>query len=55
MKGDKPVTLSVGEPFTTTITVALFFALLILALPVILYELFDVHPACDEPPSSAAR
>jgi sec-independent protein translocase protein TatC len=38
-EGDKPVTLSVGEPFTTTLTVAFYFAL-VLALPVILYELF---------------
>jgi sec-independent protein translocase protein TatC len=37
--GDKPVTLSVGEPFTTTLTVALYFALII-SLPVILFELF---------------
>jgi len=37
--GDKPVTLSVGEPFTTTLTVALYFALIV-SLPVILYELF---------------
>jgi sec-independent protein translocase protein TatC len=37
--GDKPVTLSVGEPFTTTLTVALYFALII-SLPVILYQLF---------------
>jgi sec-independent protein translocase protein TatC len=36
--GDNPVTLGVGEPFTTTITVALYFAL-VLALPLILYEL----------------
>jgi sec-independent protein translocase protein TatC len=38
-QGDKPVTLSVGEPFTTTLTVALYFALII-SLPVILFELF---------------
>jgi sec-independent protein translocase protein TatC len=38
-EGDLPVTLGIGEPFTTTITVALLFAL-ILALPVILYELY---------------
>jgi sec-independent protein translocase protein TatC len=45
VEGDKPVTLSVGEPFTTTITVAFYFAL-VLALPVILYELFSfVLPA----------
>jgi sec-independent protein translocase protein TatC len=37
--GDKPVTLGIGEPFNTTIGVALMFAL-ILALPVILYELY---------------
>jgi sec-independent protein translocase protein TatC len=38
-QGDKPVTLSVGEPFTTTLTVVFYFAL-ILSLPVLLYELF---------------
>ena len=37
--GDKPVTLGVGEPFTTTITVTLYFALII-SLPLILYELY---------------
>jgi sec-independent protein translocase protein TatC len=37
--GDNPVTLGVGEPLTTTLTVALYFAL-VLALPVILYELY---------------
>jgi sec-independent protein translocase protein TatC len=45
--GDRPVTLGVGEPFTTTITVTFYFAL-ILALPVILYELYGfVLPALD--------
>jgi sec-independent protein translocase protein TatC len=38
-QGDRPVTLGVGEPFTTTITVALYFALII-SLPVILFELY---------------
>jgi sec-independent protein translocase protein TatC len=38
-QGDKPVTLGIGEPFTTTIGIALIFAL-ILALPVVLYELY---------------
>jgi sec-independent protein translocase protein TatC len=38
-QGDKLVTLGVGEPFTTTITVALYFALII-SLPFILYELY---------------
>ncbi|MFZ1154702.1 MAG: twin-arginine translocase subunit TatC [Solirubrobacteraceae bacterium] len=37
--GDRPVTLGIGEPFNTTIGVALIFAF-ILALPVLLYELY---------------
>jgi sec-independent protein translocase protein TatC len=36
---NNPVTLGVGEPFTTTITVTLYFALII-SLPMILYELY---------------
>jgi sec-independent protein translocase protein TatC len=44
-QGDRPVTLGVGEPFTTTLTVALYFAL-IFSLPVILFELYGfVLPA----------
>jgi sec-independent protein translocase protein TatC len=35
----QPVTLGVGEPFTTTLTVSAWFALL-LSLPVILYQLY---------------
>lgn len=43
--GNKPVTLGIGEPFTTTLTVTLFFALII-SLPVILFELYGfVLPA----------
>ncbi len=43
--GDNPVTLGIGEPFTTTITVTLYFALII-SLPVILFELYGfVLPA----------
>jgi sec-independent protein translocase protein TatC len=38
-QGDKLATFGVGEPFTTTITVALYFALII-SLPFILYELY---------------
>jgi sec-independent protein translocase protein TatC len=38
-EGAKPVTLGVGEAFTTTLTVAFYFSLII-SLPVILYELF---------------
>jgi sec-independent protein translocase protein TatC len=36
---DRPVTLGIGEPFTTTVTVSLVFAL-ILALPVILWQAY---------------
>src|ERR1019366_7761535 len=32
-EGDKPVTLGVGEPFTTTLTVTLYFALIIALSP----------------------
>ncbi|HEX3510663.1 MAG TPA: twin-arginine translocase subunit TatC [Solirubrobacteraceae bacterium] len=43
--GEKPATLGVGEPFTTTLTIALYFALII-ALPFILFELYGfVLPA----------
>jgi sec-independent protein translocase protein TatC len=38
-EGNKPVTLGIGEPFTTTIGIALIFAF-ILALPVILLQLY---------------
>jgi sec-independent protein translocase protein TatC len=38
-EGNKPVTLGIGEPFTTTLGVAFIFAF-ILSLPVILYELY---------------
>ncbi len=38
--GDKPVTLGIGEPFTTTITVTFYFALLF-SLPVILFQLYS--------------
>ena len=34
---EKPITLGVGEPFTTTLTVAAYFALLF-ALPLLIYE-----------------
>jgi sec-independent protein translocase protein TatC len=44
-EGNKPVTLGIGEPFTTTLTVTLFFALIV-SLPVILFELYGfVLPA----------
>jgi sec-independent protein translocase protein TatC len=37
--GDNPATLGIGEPFTTTVSVTLYFALII-SLPVILFELY---------------
>lgn len=45
--GNSPVTLGVGEPFTTTLTVTLYFAL-VLSLPIVLFELYGfVLPAFD--------
>lgn len=45
--GDRPVTLGIGEPFTTTITVSLIFAL-ILSLPLLLSQLYAfLTPALD--------
>ncbi len=42
-----PITIGIGEPFTTTLTVAAYFALLV-ALPVLLYELYAfVIPALN--------
>jgi len=53
--GDNPVTLGVGEPFTTTITVSLLFALVI-SLPLILYELYGfVVPALSPHEKRAVR
>jgi sec-independent protein translocase protein TatC len=37
--GDQPVTLGIGEPFTQTLTISFYFALLF-ALPVILWQLY---------------
>jgi sec-independent protein translocase protein TatC len=46
-QGDRPVTLGIGEPFTTTVTVTLIFAL-ILSLPVLLSQLYAfLTPAFD--------
>lgn len=38
-QGDRPVTLGIGEPFTTTVTVTLVFAL-ILSLPLLLMQAY---------------
>jgi sec-independent protein translocase protein TatC len=44
-QGDKPVTLGIGEPFTTTLGIAFIFAL-VLSLPVLLYQVYGfVLPA----------
>ena len=47
-QGDRPVTLGIGEPFTTTITVSLIFAL-ILALPVVLLQIYGFLMPAFEP------
>jgi sec-independent protein translocase protein TatC len=53
--GDNPVTLGVGEPFTTTITVSLLFALVI-SLPLILYEVYGfILPALSADEKRIAR
>jgi sec-independent protein translocase protein TatC len=45
--GNRPVTLGIGEPFTTTVTISLIFALLI-SLPVLLSQLYAfLIPALD--------
>jgi sec-independent protein translocase protein TatC len=48
-EGNKPVTLGIGEPFSTTIGIALIFAF-ILALPIILYELYGFLLPAFSPP-----
>jgi len=54
-QGDKPVTLGIGEPFATTIGITLLFAL-ILALPLLLYQLYAyLIPAFSPPQQRAAR
>jgi sec-independent protein translocase protein TatC len=54
-EGDKPVTLGIGEPFATTLGVALIFAF-ILALPLILYETYGfLFPAISPDQQRIAR
>jgi sec-independent protein translocase protein TatC len=46
-QGDRPVTLGIGEPFTTTVTVSAIFAL-ILSLPILLLQAYGfLMPAFD--------
>lgn len=47
-QSDLPVTIGVGEPFTATITVTFIFAL-ILALPIVLFELYGFLLPALEP------
>jgi sec-independent protein translocase protein TatC len=47
-EGNRPVTLGIGEPFTTTITVTLIFAL-ILALPFLLTQIYAFLVPALEP------
>ncbi|HTA05614.1 MAG TPA: twin-arginine translocase subunit TatC [Solirubrobacteraceae bacterium] len=54
-EGNKPVTLGIGEPFTTTVGIALIFAF-ILALPIILYQLYGfLLPAFSPPQQRVAN
>jgi sec-independent protein translocase protein TatC len=46
--GDAPVTLGIGEPFTTTVTVTFIFAL-ILSLPVLLLQAYGFFMPAFEP------
>jgi sec-independent protein translocase protein TatC len=53
--GNNLITLGVGEPFTTTVTVVFVFALIV-SLPVILYELYGfVLPALSPSERRAVR
>ncbi len=47
-QGNKPVTLGIGEPFTSTLTVTLIFAL-ILSLPVLLLQAYGFFMPALEP------
>ena len=47
-QGDRPVTLGIGEPFTTTVMVTLIFAL-ILSLPVLLLQAYGFLMPAFEP------
>src|SRR5436305_2423956 len=47
-RGNRPVTLGIGEPFTTTVTVSLVFALII-SLPVLLLQAYAFLAPAVEP------
>jgi sec-independent protein translocase protein TatC len=52
---DKPITIGIGEPFTTTLTVVGYFAILV-SLPMILYQLYAfVIPAMSPREAKVAK
>ena len=54
-RADRPITLGLGEPFTTTVTVALIFAL-ILSLPILLLQAYNfLMPALEPDATARAR
>ncbi len=54
-QGDRPITLGLGEPFTTTVTVSLIFALII-SLPILLLQAYNfLMPALDPDAKARAR
>jgi sec-independent protein translocase protein TatC len=54
-QSEKLVTLGIGEPFTTTLTVVFFFALIV-SLPVVLFELYGfILPALHPDERRAVR
>lgn len=54
-QGDRPITLGLGEPFSTTVTVSLIFALIV-SLPVLLLQAYNfLMPALDPIAKRRAR
>jgi sec-independent protein translocase protein TatC len=54
-RGDRPVTLGIGEPLTTTLTVTFIFGL-ILSLPILLWQVYGfIVPALDPRRARQAR
>jgi sec-independent protein translocase protein TatC len=51
-QGDRPITLGLGEPFSTTVTVSLIFAL-IMSLPVLLLQAYNFLIPAFEPDAKA--
>jgi sec-independent protein translocase protein TatC len=54
-ENSKPITVGIGEPFTTTITVVLYFSVLV-SLPMILYQIYAfVIPALSPKEARVAK